>query len=104
MHDQENKQIQSNRETTRKWGAGIIITILLQTLMFVWWSATTVADLKSATQRNAEDIAILQSNMPALTRQNVEDLLLVRDTRIDSIQSTVGRLEQKIDRAFGYTK
>lgn len=95
--------IQTNRNTTRSWGVGIIVTIVIQTALGIWFFATTVADLKSQTERNSSDIAKLQTGIPPLTRENVEDLLLVRDTRIDNIEKTQSRMESKLDRVLGYS-
>lgn len=100
MDQGDQKEIIINRKTTSVWSLAVIITIVIQTSGIIWWAS----GLNSTVAQHTLEIKALQSEVPPLSRQTVEDLLLVRDTRIDNIEESVDSIEEKIDRAFGYTE
>jgi predicted RND superfamily exporter protein len=81
-------------KTTKNWSASIMITIVLQTLGFVWYAAQLDQQVKQHTAQIAE----LKSDTGVLiSREQLNDLLGGRDQKITNIESALIRIEKKID-------
>lgn len=93
------KDVDREVDTTKRWSIGIIITIVVQTIGIAWWAAS----LNAQVAENSKDIDMLQTQLAnssalILSREQIDDILLVRDTKIESIEQAVKRIEIKLDR------
>ena len=87
---------------TKQWGIGIILAILGQFLGLVWYASAYVSKvdtLQAEVTLNTQHITTLENNSPIIiTRDQLNDILQVRDTRLNGIEKSVSRIEDKIDR------
>ena len=61
-------------------------------------AAISVGALYNRVGQNEQDISALdQSAAVFITRENVEDILGVRDNRLDNIEASLMRIEKKLD-------
>ena len=86
-------------DATAKWGKIISAGLVIQFFGFVWYAAQLDAQVK----QNAADIATLSERLDSsysvsISREQLEDILGSRDAKLDSLETTVARIEQKIDR------
>lgn len=89
------KQINKEVNATIRWSVGILITLFLQTATAVWWAS----GISKQVEQNKAEIASLRSGAAViLTRDQLDDILGVRDARLDNIESSIRRVEAKLDR------
>lgn len=80
---------------TARWGIGIILALFIQTAGAIWWAS----DISSRVYQNEVEITQLRNGASViLTREQLNDILGIRDTRLDNIESSIKRMEDKIDR------
>jgi hypothetical protein len=80
-----------------RWGIGIVAALVIQTFAIGWYLASLDAQVRS----NSEEIDALKSGATVyLTRAQLEDILGGRDQRLLNIESSVGRIEKKLDTYF----
>lgn len=102
MENTEAHELKKNRDTTRKWAIGIIITVSIWCVGILWKASAIVEQV----QQNTEDIARQSREIDELkngvsiiiTRDQLDDILLVRDTRLDNFEKSMGKIELKLDR------
>lgn len=83
--------------TTVRWGVGIILTILVQTIGFVWYLSQRDALLDQHTQ----DIAELQSGTSIyISRSQLDDILGGTQVEIKGLKDSLLRIETKLDRVI----
>lgn len=96
----EEKNIDREISATTRWGIGIIITILFQSAGIVWFVAGLNAkaiETEKLAKENAVSIKSLQQGASVImTRQQLDDILSPRDTRLDNIEKTLIRIESKL--------
>lgn len=84
---------------TARWGFGILIALFIQTGGFIWWQSSWQATTTAQINQNAKDInSLKQGAAVILTREQLDDILQSRDIRLDNIEKSMTRIEQKIDR------
>ncbi|MDQ0316394.1 hypothetical protein [Amorphus orientalis] len=82
-----------------RWERFITFALIAQTVAAIWYAAQLDAQVK----QNAADIATLSERLDSsysvsISREQLEDILGSRDAKLDSLETTVARIEQKIDR------
>lgn len=91
-----NKEI----STTTRWGIGIIIAIISQSMAFVWFLSdlnSKAVETDKIARMNAQSIASLQQGASViLTREQLDDILSSRDARLDNIERALVRIEGKL--------
>lgn len=81
--------------TTRRWGIAISLTIITQTLGFVWY----FAQVDSTVTQNTRDIEKLQNGSSVyISREQLDDLLGARDEKTLNIEKSLLRIEGKLDK------
>lgn len=92
----------TNSETSRKeiaatvrWGVGIIIAIITQTVVIAWYFAQQDATLR----QHGMAIAKLESGTSVyINREQLNDLLGARDEKTANIERSLSRIESKLDK------
>lgn len=102
MEHSEVQEMRKNRDTTRKWAVGIIITISIWCIGILWKASALVEQVKQNTEditRQGKEIDELKNGVSIIiTRDQLDDILLVRDTRLDNFEKSMGKIEAKLDR------
>lgn len=94
-----NTQVDREISATARWGIGILIALAMQSGGMIYWFSAWSARTDASIDKNAQDIAELKKGAAViLTREQLDDVLLSRDTRLDNIEKSVGRIEVKLDR------
>ena len=93
------KQVDREISNTSRWAIGLMLTIVLQSATIVWWAS----QLNAKVEENAGDIAELKNGaLLLISRDQLNDILRVRDTRLDTLTQSMQRIEQKLDRNLPY--
>jgi len=83
--------------TTVRWGIGILLAIIGQTVTVAWFFAQQDATI----QQHALAIAKLESGTSVyINREQLDDLLGARDEKTANIEKTLIRIEGKLDKAI----
>jgi len=77
--------------------ANFVLAILIQTVALVWFAATLNAQVQ---QQDAAIKELKDSQVVPLTRQQLDDILLTRDTRIGNIETALTRIESSLNQAL----
>lgn len=95
LKQQTDKEIRA----TGFWGKIITGGLVVQLLSFGWYAAHQDAQVK----QNTADIAELARRFDnsvsiSISREQLEDILGSRDTKLENVEQAISRIEQKIDR------
>lgn len=94
--EQERHEKMQTKEIkeTRIWGASMLIFLVMQTATAIWWASSINAQVA----QNQKDIeAVKGDTVLFLDRQQVEDILGARDTRLESIEQSLVRIERRLN-------
>lgn len=81
--------------TTVRWGVGIIIAIISQTVIIAWYFAQQDSTLRQHTIA----ISKLESGTNVyINREQLNDLLGARDEKTANIERSLSRIESKLDK------
>ena len=81
--------------TTVRWGIGIILAIILQTITVAWYFAQQDATI----QQHSLAISKLESGTSVyISRDQLDDLLGARDEKTANIEKSLYRIESKLDK------
>ena len=94
IRDLSEKEIRN----TTWWGRGISLALVVQAAAIIWYGAQLDAQVK----QNTEDIASLSTRLDSnvsisISREQLQDILGTRDTKLDTLEQANRRVEQKID-------
>ena len=94
IRDLSEKEIRN----TTWWGRGISLALVVQAAAIIWYGAQLDAQVK----QNTEDIASLSTRLDSnvsisISREQLQDILGTRDTKLDTLEQAIRRVEQKID-------
>jgi len=81
--------------TTVRWGVGIILTIFIQTMTFVWYFAQIDSLVK---QHTVQILELKNGTSVYISREQLDDLLGSRDEKTANIEKTLIRIEGKLDK------
>lgn len=80
--------------TTVRWGIGIILAIVVQTITVAWYFAKQDATI----QQHSISIQKLENGTNVyINREQLNDLLGARDEKTANIEKTLIRIEGKLD-------
>lgn len=83
--------------TTRRWGIGIFLAIVTQSVAVIWY----FAHVDSAVAQNTKDIQELQNGSSVyISREQLNDLLGARDEKTLNIEKSLLRIELKLDKVI----
>ena len=83
--------------TTVRWGVGIILTIVMQTLTVAWY----FAQQDSTIQQHSLAISKLENGTSVfINREQLDDLLGARDEKTANIERSLNRIESKLDKVI----
>lgn len=89
--DESKKEV----NTTIRWGAGIIITIILQTFGVIWY----FAQMDALLNQHTTDITDLQNGSSIyISREQLNDILSGYQTEVKGVNARLERIELKLDR------
>ena len=96
-----NKEISA----TKRWGIIIVFGLLTQTGGMIYWFSSWSTQVRLTQEQqavvisaNTSAIEQLKTNAPVvITREQLNDILASRDARIDDIDTSMTRIETKLD-------
>lgn len=98
--------LEASPTTRLKLNITVLLFLIVQTSAAVWWAATATADIKAVKEKvDALDVQINSGTSVYLTREQINDILGVRDEQIRTLQRDVTdiknasvRTELKLDK------
>lgn len=98
MSSREEDLIKKDTNLTLRVGATMVIALLVQTAGVVWWAATVDAKIDTNEQAiSSLSARIEKADGIIISREQLEDILGVRDQRLDRLEKTTQNIEHKID-------
>ena len=83
--------------TTVRWGIGIIVAIIMQTITVAWYFAQQDATI----QQHTSAISKLENSTSFyISREQLDDLLGARDEKTANIERSLNRIESKLDKVI----